>query len=162
MVRSIACCAWAALALAACQPPPVPTTASTPIAEPLDPFVVSIDAQRWGVIIDRAIEGVQEAPDGDPALADSDILRADAALKNGAASLIVLRNRACVKGLVEPDLCKLKDWPQWTLEPPSADTPLQTLDQRGAWLSQVMSPFQEVGCEAGRKASGDYLFCSVE
>jgi hypothetical protein len=164
--------AWIALAaaavLCACEPP-TDTQVTEPaapapvaLAEPLDPFVVSIDAQRWGVIIDRAADGAREAPDSNPALDQSDMYRADAALKSAAARVIELRNTVCAKGLLSGDACILKDWPAWTLEPPTGDTPISVIDQRSQWLSTVMSPFTEVGCDAGRKVTQDDLFCSVE
>ncbi len=149
--------------LAGCQSAPKPVVAQAADEEPLDPFVVSIGAQRWGVIIDRATQGAIEAPDRlSAAQMESDLYRADAALKSGAAEVIVLRNFVCGKGLLTGEACELKDWPAWTLEPPTADTPIEVIDQRSEWLSIVMSPFAEIGCEAGRAASGDDMFCSVE
>lgn len=165
----------AAVALTACEPkaavapaatpapeaPPAPT-APVASAEPLDPFVVSIDAQRWGVIIDRAAEGAIEAPDANPALDEDQLYRADRALKSAAARVIELRNTVCSKGLLTGDACILKDWPAWTLEPPAANVPIEVIDQRSQWLSTVMDPFTTVGCEAGRTQTKDELFCSVE
>lgn len=145
-------------AVAAPETPPTPTAS----AEPLDPFVVSIDAQRWGVIIDRAAEGAIEAPDANPALDEDQLYRADRALKSAAARVIELRNTVCSKGLLTGDACILKDWPAWTLEPPAANVPIEVIDQRSQWLSTVMDPFTKVGCEAGRTHTKDELFCSVE
>jgi hypothetical protein len=127
-----------------------------------DPFAVAIDAQRWGVIIDKAQAGVIEAPYADAALEDNDVLRADAALKSGAAKLIVLRNAVCRRGLLSAKECALSAWPAWALEPPSSSTPLDVLDRRSAWLGETMDRFAAIGCDAGRKASGDAQFCSVE
>jgi hypothetical protein len=146
-----------AVVAAGCQ-----SSMKTASSEPLDPFVVGIDAQRWGVIIDRAQEGVIEAPYADAKLEDSDALRADAALKSGAARLIVLRNDVCRRGLLSAKDCALSSWPAWTMEPPSASTSLEVIDRRSAWLGEAMERFTTVGCEAGRKATGDEQFCSVE
>jgi hypothetical protein len=129
---------------------------------PPDPFAVAIDAQRWGVILDKAQAGVTEAPYADAALEDNDVLRADAALKSGAAKLVVLRNDVCRRGLLSAKECALSAWPAWTLEPPSSSTPLDVLDRRSAWLGETMDRFAAIGCDAGRKASGDAQFCSVE
>ena len=155
----------AAVALTACEPKVAAAPAATPApeappaptasAEPLDPFVVSIDAQRWGVIIDRAAEGAVEAPDVNPALDEDQLYRA-------AARVIELRNTVCSKGLLTGDACILKDWPAWTLEPPAANVPIEVIDQRSQWLSTVMDPFTTVGCEAGRTQTKDEMFCSVE
>jgi hypothetical protein len=154
-MRGYLVCALAMVA-AGCQ---MPKTAS---AEPLDPFVVGIDAQRWGVIIDKAQEGVIEAAYANTALEESDALRADTALKSGAAKLIVLRNDVCRRGLLSAKACSLSSWPAWTMEPPSSATSLEVLDKRSAWLGEAMQRFTDIGCAAGKKASGDELFCSVE
>jgi hypothetical protein len=131
-------------------------------SEPLDPFVVMVDAERWGVIIDRAREGVREAPGPADADAGNEMYRADAALKSGSAALIELRNEACVKGLVTGAACDLGEWPAWTREAPTGKTPISEIDRRSQWLGATMAPFTEAGCEAGRKATGEELFCSVE
>ncbi|MEP7209789.1 MAG: hypothetical protein ABI740_03035 [Alphaproteobacteria bacterium] len=156
MLRASLVCALAMMA-ASCQSP-----AKTVSAEPLDPFVVGIDAQRWGVIIDKAQEGVIEAPYANVALEESDALRADTALKSGAAKLIVLRNDVCRRGLLSVKECALSSWPAWTMEPPTSATPLEVLDKRSAWLGETMDRFTAIGCAAGKKASGDEQFCSVE
>jgi hypothetical protein len=164
MRRILLACA----ALAACQPqqqqqaaaPPAEPAAPAEPAEKLDPFVVMVDAERWGVIIDKAREGVREAPGG--SLSDSEMFRADAALKSGSASLLELRNQVCAKGLVNGAACELKDWPAWTHEPPTASTPIEEIDRRSQWLGETMQPFTDAGCEAGRKATNEELFCSVE
>jgi hypothetical protein len=159
---------FAALTVAACQPQQQ-QQAATPTAEPaapaqpaekLDPFVVMIDAERWGVIIDKAREGVREAPGS--ANSESEMFRADAALKSGSASLLELRNEVCAKGLLTGAACDLKDWPAWTREPPTASTPIEEINRRSQWLGETMQPFTDAGCEAGRKATKEELFCSVE
>lgn len=140
------------------KPPPAATTPS----EPLDPFVVMVDAERWGVIIDKAMEGAREADVPSAGVDESDMFRADRALKSGAARLIELRNQVCGQGLVKGDACLLKDWPAWTQEPPTDKTPIEEIQRRSDWLSMAMDPFTSAGCDAGRKASKDDLFCSVE
>lgn len=154
--------AFAAIALAACQQQPVAPPPDTARAVPLDPFVVMVDAERWGVIIDKAREGVREAPGPTDAYFENEMYRADASLKSSAAGLIELRNEACVKALVTGAACDLGEWPAWTREPPTDKTPIEEIQRRSDWLSGQMDPFTSVGCEAGRKATGDDLFCSVE
>lgn len=143
------------------EAPPPSQQGNTP-PEDLDPFVVMIGAERWTVILDKALEGAREAPEGPGAIDETDLYRADAATKSAAASIIELRNRVCRKGLVTGDKCKLPEWPAWTLEPPTGDTPMAEIDRRSAWVGEVMSPFTEAGCAAGRAAANDELFCSVE
>jgi hypothetical protein len=150
----------AAAPAAAPAPAPEPQQGNTP-AEDLDSFVVMIGAERWTVILDKALEGAIEAPDTNVAN-DNDLYRADAALKRGAAMVIELRNSVCGKGLVTGEACKLPAWPAWTQELPTGDTPIEEIDRRSGWLSEVMAPFTDAACEAGRKASADELFCSVE
>jgi hypothetical protein len=92
----------------------------------------------------------------------SEMYRADAALKEGAAALIELRNRVCGQGLVTGDACQLRDWPEWTREPPTDQTPIEEIERRSQWLGEIMGPLTAAGCEEGRKATGEDLFCSVE
>lgn len=144
-------------------PAPVaaPEQAATP-AEPLDPFVVMIGAERWTVILDKALDGAREAPEPAEAAERTDMYRADAALKRGAAMVIEVRNDVCGKGLVTGAACNLPEWPAWTRDLPTGETPIAEIDKRSDWLSMVMSPFTDAACESGRKTSGDDLFCSVE
>lgn len=139
-----------------------PTKEASVPSEPLDPFVVMIGAERWGVIIDRAMDGAREGNVSSAGVDESDLFRADRALKSGAAKLIELRNQVCGQGLVTGEACVLKDWPEWTREPPTDKTPLDEIQRRSDWLSATMDPFTAAGCEAGRKATKDDLFCSVE
>ncbi|MBK8839141.1 MAG: hypothetical protein IPO30_10690 [Hyphomonadaceae bacterium] len=174
MARRVAAVTIFASTLAACGPqtPAVApeSAAPKPVAEQqgntpsedLDPFVVMIGAERWTVILDKALEGAREAPDASTSAGETDLYRADAALKRGAAMVIELRNQVCRKGLVTGAGCNLPEWPAWTLEPPTGDTPIAEIDHRSGWLDTVMAPFTDVGCEAGRKALNDEMFCSVE
>ena len=50
-----------------------------------------VDAERWGVIIDKAMEGAREADVPSAGVDESDMFRADRALKSGAARLIERR-----------------------------------------------------------------------
>lgn len=171
--------AMLATGCATAQPPAAPPADAPPAQqlgntppEDLDPFVVMIGAERWTVILDRATEGAMAAPynvvritdsDDDEGLwPDDEKFRADVALKRGAAQVIILRNIVCEKGWVTGDACELPPFPAWTHELPSWTTSLEELDQRSAWLSEVMDPFTSAGCEAGRKATSDDMFCSVE
>lgn len=143
------------------KPPETVQQGNTP-PEDLDPFVVMIGAERWTVILDKAYEGAIQAPEPAKAAEYTDLYRADSALKRGAAQVIELRNMVCNRGLVSAETCVLPEWPAWTMEPPTGDTPILEIDKRSAWLSEVMSPFTEAGCEAGKAATKDDMFCSVE
>ena len=175
MAAKLAASGMFALALMGCSPQtpaiPAPVEAAQAPApdqqgntppEDLDPFVVMIGAERWTVLLDKALEGAREAPEAASAAEETDLYRADAAVKNGAVMVIELRNRVCRKGLVTGDACNLPEWPAWTRELPTGNTPLAEIDRRSGWLDTVMAPFTEAGCEAGRKAMKDDMFCSVE
>jgi hypothetical protein len=162
MTTKFAIALLAGLALGACGNGQQTAPSASASKEPLDPFVVSIDAQRWGVIIDRAMEGAKEAPYVDDKVLDNQLFNADAALKSAAANLVQLRNEVCAKGLVTGDACTLKDFPAWTREPPTAKTPVEEIEKRSQWLSAQLDPFTHAGCEAGKKATNDEQFCSVE
>lgn len=148
---------------ATAEKPGEATEPQVALTEPLDPFIVMVDAERWGVIIDKAREGVREAPDPNyDARAENELYRADSSLKSSAAALIELRNAVCDKGMLKGADCELKNWPAWTMEPPTDKTPIVEIQRRSDWLSTQMDRFTTVGCEAGRKSTNDYLFCSVE
>jgi hypothetical protein len=151
--------------LAACQQAPQPQAPVEPQAavEKLDPFVVMIDAERWGVILDKALEGVRETYNPEiEKLNEDEMFRADLSLKSSAAQLIQLRNEACAKRLVTGADCELRNWPAWPMEPPKTGVPIEEIQRRSDWLSEQMDRFAEAGCEAGRKATGEEQFCSVE
>jgi hypothetical protein len=155
---------FAAIALAACQPAPQ-TPAAPPAgkpdasAEPLDPFVVMISAERWTVLLDKALEGTREAS---PSADETDQGRADRATRDGAAMLLTLRNQQCAKGLMKGDDCVIPNWPAWASEPPNPNTPLSVIDERSSWLGEVMQKYVDKGCETGKAALKDDMFCSVE
>lgn len=160
--------AFALAALAACQQAPRPQTpglqASPPTSsdEPPDPFVVMISAERWTVLLDKALEGTQQAPEPSAGIAETDQARADRATKDGAAMLLRLRNALCAKGMLRGDDCLIRNWPAWASEPPNPDTPLAVIDARSSWLGEAMQAFVGKGCEAGEAAFMDDMFCSVE
>ncbi len=132
------------------------------VSDPTDLFILMVEAERWGVLLDRAQEGVWQSPRLDDVVDESDMLRADRALKAGAARLIILRNDICSRGMLAVAECDLGSWPAWTLEPPRADMSPFVIQQRSDWLSLTMDRFVALGCEAGRKETNDYQFCSVE
>lgn len=154
---------------AACQqlpattPPPAPSAVAADEADPMEPFIVMIGAERWGVLIDKAMTAVRERPLGsDPGLETSDLYRADRATKDGAAALLALRNEICGAGLMTEAQCVLRDWPAWTTDLPTASTPLKVIEQRSDWLGLAMQPFVDAGCDLGRRTSGDRQYCDVE
>lgn len=174
-----ACLLVAALTLVACQKPPEPPKpAVTPAAsaspsptqqasatpqEPLDPFLIAIDAERWNVLLDRGIDATREG-DGTKAtpLDENDALRADLAVHNAAAKLQLLRNALCARAIATGKVCDLPPMPAWVNQPPSATTPLAEIQSRVDWVGSAMADLQEIGCEYGRKVSKDRQYCDVE
>lgn len=163
------------LVLAACQrAPEKPSAAASPAAsptqqaaatpaEPLDPLLVAIDAERWNVLLDRGIDAVRDGA-GTKAtpLDENDALRADLAVHDAAAKMLLLRNSLCAHGIAKDTTCTLPPMPAWVTAPPSAATPLQEIDNRIQWVGVTMSELQEAGCEYGRKVSKDQQYCDVE
>lgn len=141
---------------------PVATQPTTPEpAEPLDPFDVVIAAERWGVLISMASDGVIESGAGEGA-SDDMVVRADRAVKDGAAAMVQLRNLVCARRLVEASECNIGPLPSWVFDPPSGATPLEEIARRSDWLGEAMGPFVDAGCRAAREGLGDELACSVE
>lgn len=154
---------WVALfglVLAACQQAPQPQGQATP-AERLDPFIIMIDAERWGVLIDRAMEAVHEHVPFTEDTLENEVLRADRATKDGAIALLALRNEICGRGLIPAADCAL-DVPAWVHEAPTAATPLAVIDDRSQWLGTAMDKYVAYGCEQGRVRTGEDMYCSVE
>ena len=125
--------------------------------------MVAIDAERWNVLLDRGIDATHQG-DGAKAtpLDENDALRADLAVHDAAAKLLMLRNALCARDLAKGKTCSLPPMPAWVSEPPSATTPLQEIDNRIQWVGATMSDLQEIGCEHGRKVSKDQQYCDVE
>jgi hypothetical protein len=165
MLRALACLPVLAL-IAAFQPPPASSVQAPPVveeADPIEPFIVMIGAERWGVLIDKAMTAVRERPLSDRREPDAaELYRADRATKDGAAALLMLRNEICGTGLLDEAQCQLTDWPAWTSEPPTASTPIAVIQQRSDWLGLTMQPFVDAGCDLGRRTSGDRQYCDVE
>ncbi len=163
--------AAAIAALTACTHAPENTQTSQPPAaaneppitapeEEIDLFTLAIETGRWNVIIDNARNGAREAPpdDRDEPLA----LRSDRSLKAGVLELIQLRNELCATGLATGSDCTLPEIPAWALEPPTADTDPQTLQQRSEWLGSALGDLTSIGCAAGVAATDDERYCAVE
>lgn len=161
-----------ALVLSACIAPQVPPPTPLPPAyteEQLDPFVLQIEAGRWSVLADRALEGVNlvtgrakpaPIPLSEDALARLDI---NASINQSLLSLITLVSASCEAGIASAEQCAAFALPDWFAAPQS-DTPpdLFTLRQRSDWIGEQTFAFTDAPCALGREISEDYLFCSVE
>lgn len=132
----------------------------TPPPEEVDLFSFAIETGRWSAMIDRARDGVREAPypEGDEDL----ILRSDRSLKAAVVELVQLQTEACRKKLVTREDCNQIDVPDWAFEPATADADVGVLQRRSQWLGEALQGLTSVGCAAGREATGDEMFCAVE
>ena len=129
-----------------------------------DPSILAIDSERWSAIIRRSNEGLDLGELSRTELAgDAEwLLRADRALKEDAAMLLLLRNRLLELGLIKVQGVQTTAWPKWIFEPPSTSETPDTLVARLHWIETEAKKLVDIGCEVGRKKSADLLFCSVE
>lgn len=130
-----------------------------------DPTNLAIAAGRWSVLIELSNSGLDllEQPAAELSIDHASyLLRADAALKDGALQLLLLRNRLLHRGLVKSSDVRSKSWPAWIFEPPTSKVSPDTLVARLHWLETEASELVEIGCEIGRQRTDEPLFCSVE
>jgi hypothetical protein len=130
-----------------------------------DPSMLTINCERWSALIRRSNEGLDLREQSRTGDLDSDaqwLLRADHALKEDAAMLLLLRNRLLELGLYEVQSVRTTAWPRWIFEPPSASETPETLTARLNWIETEAEKLVGIGCDVGRKKSDNSLFCSVE
>ncbi len=115
-------------------------------SDPIDPFYLAIEAERWDVMIDnaRGREPVTRAY----SLSDEDgRLRIHRALLNGVHNLMLLRNEAFQAGLVDRTTSAALEIPEWAFVF-EADLPsLEELQTRSDWLGQAIQPFIGAACQ---------------
>ena len=135
-----------------------PAAAMVEPAVPIDAFGLVIEAERWGVLIDKA--GADMNAPGDE---DSDLYRIDEALRSGALELVRLRDKLCASGVSPETTCVRVDLPDWVMAAPDTEaTPLSTYQERSDWLGGELWPLVDAGCAAVRAETGDETACSVE
>ncbi len=141
--------------------------AEAPVVETIetDPFNLAIAAGRYGVLLDRAREGLMIGP---PAMAldeDPDPW-ADAAARTRRAAIdfLMLRQQACDYRVVASEHCEGFEAPAWLGEAPDATPDAEELNARLTWLTDRIWPFIEAGCDAGqsRQDGESPSFCAVE
>jgi len=81
-----------------------------------------------------------------------------------SSDLYALRARVCETGLAASDDCGALPPPAWMGEPVGAAIDAGQARARIDWLTGVMWPFVEAGCDAGRSRQvGDEAdYCAVE
>jgi hypothetical protein len=123
-------------------------------------FILTIDAGRIGIFVDRIREGgaLVEAPltGGDELIGISKRLRASTldflATKESMCSDLKFVEISCVA--MRP--------PSWLAEEPTRSVTTAELQRRVEQVQIMMGPLMDAACEAGKAKSGDGMFCSVE
>ncbi len=130
----------------------------------IDLFTLVIDAERWGVMMDNAGYGATAFAMRETQPMRSDLFRLDYALRSGARQLIALRDGLCVDGLDAETTCVSLALPEWVLAAPDdvEGVSMAEYQARSDWLGEQAQPFIAAGCEAGRVATGEEMFCAVE
>ncbi len=128
-------------------------------SDDIDPFSLVIEAERWGVMIDNARNGFAVSERLLPSTGETDLERIDKALRSGALELIRLRDEACRAGSSE---CVRIELPDWVFDPPDKVTTLDEYALRSVWLGEAANRLVASGCDAGRTATSEEMFCAVE
>jgi hypothetical protein len=153
---------------AACATSPGVETAPDAVSEAAydernDPFTVMIYAERYSILVSRALEGARGAPvpyDENR----SEVQRAREAVLETAHDLYVLRDRVCAAGLVAAEECGPLPPPDWFGVGADDDADLAEVNRRIEWLEEVIGPFMNAGCRAGEalQDEDEPYFCAVE
>ncbi len=135
----------------------------------LDPWNLTISAERYGVLLNRAIEGVIIGPPARtlPEVTDQSLLqRAGWATRDAAFSLYQLQKMTCEHGLVGVDDCLHIEAPDWLDDSPTSIPTPEEIHLRIRWLVDHLGPHLEAGCDAGQSRNtepdGWPHFCSTE
>jgi hypothetical protein len=145
-------------------PEAAPAETAADLGEMADPFILMTSVERYAYLIDLARQG---AIDGPPAMTledPSELERAARASVHAAHALYALRDRVCMTGLVAPEECGPLPPPAWLGAPVDEVADVAEINRRIDWLTSVMWPFVEAGCDAGRSRQGpdDPDYCAVE
>ena len=129
-------------------------------ADPIDPFYLAIEAERWGVMIDNARD-VNFATMPDIQDEENEVARVHRALKYGVQNLVKLRDETYEAGLVSAAASSALEIPEWgyafTTELPT----LLELQTRSDWLGEAIQPFVDAKCRL-REGDGWRDDCRVE
>lgn len=159
----------AVYATACAATPPVGVDEAPVVREvdPIDPFTLAIDAERWTVMMDNASMGataaaLEKRPTGGYEERDMRY-RIDFALRSGVRQLLALRDSLCVDERSTDVSCKRLELPGWVTDAPAPTlTSLEEFQARSDWMGEQIAPLVSIGCELGKNASNDEMFCAVE
>jgi hypothetical protein len=159
-----------ALLVAACATGPEPAAETLTDAERAaeaernDPWNVMISAERYSYLISLAREGAIEGPPAMAYVEESELERARKATLYAAHELYQLRARVCETHQIGSEHCGALPPPTWMGEAVDAEVDAAEINRRIDWLTGVMWPFVEAGCDAGRSRQGpdEPDYCAVE
>lgn len=135
------------------------------VPEDEDPFILQVDIGRQAVFIERALNALGDELPIVRADGPEDPQRADAlwrSLRETGREGAILKALYCARRLVPAADCRRARPPAWISADPE---PLPSLPALRAHLDELVvfiDPFVRRGCELGRRARKDELYCSVE
>ncbi|MGD2133831.1 MAG: hypothetical protein PVI23_13635 [Maricaulaceae bacterium] len=129
-----------------------------------DVWAMTLEAERYSYLISLAREGAIEGPPAMTLEDETDLERATEALHYAVIELYMLRDRVCETGLAGSEDCARLAPPAWFGEPVGTVADAAEVRRRIDWLTDVMWPFVEAGCDAGRSRQGpdEPDYCAVE
>lgn len=127
-------------------------------AEPIDPFYLAIEAERWNVMIGNALNLKNDAPRSP---SEDETMRVYRAINEGMTSLLDLREQVCRDGLVDSETCYALEVPDWAFAWEEELPSLAELQTRSDWLGAALQPFVDAVCKTSDE--GDLpVECMVE
>ncbi|HEX6398502.1 MAG TPA: hypothetical protein VFZ95_13840 [Steroidobacteraceae bacterium] len=139
--------------------------ASTSASEPLDDNDLAMDATRYELLVDRALEAADVVLAGssnprkhNPACANP---YADLAFKRAAIKLLALRQTLIGHDDLLPAGSRSLKLPAWVFEPPGCIS-AQVLEQRHDWLGRQVEAMTNRVCERAFAKTNEVYYCSVE
>jgi len=138
-----------ALALAACGQ--TGEQAKSADAEPLDPFAMSVEVGRYGVMLSQIQNINSETPDAteQDVTAPADLARR---LRETVWRYNLTRSELCARGLHTQVSCGPTFQPVWMGEPTDSAPSLEELQTRNAAVGDEVMRFWNAVCEAARTA----------
>lgn len=128
--------------------------------EPIDPFYLAVEAERWGVMIDNA-RNVPFETRVESYSDDDGRDRIQSALYYGIRSLINLRDETVRDGVVSVETAAALTVPDWAYTFESNPPSLEVLQARSDWLGAALQPFVDAKCRT-KEGDGWRPDCVVE
>jgi len=152
-----------ALALAACGQ--TGEQAKAPESEAPDPFNLSIEVGRYGVMLDQIESLTSETPDAveTDVAAPADLARR---LRETVWAYNLERSKLCARGLHTQVSCGSSYQPVWMAEAAESAPSLEEIETRSTALGEEVTRFWNAICESARAAETDeearQYVCAIE